>query len=76
MWKQFAQYVSSFSVPPSQGGYWYNQYALESPETTPKILRAAAFLAPAYGGEMLDVGTNKGYFPYVLKDKFIKIWRR
>ncbi len=73
LWKQFAQYVSSFSVPPSQGGYWYNQYALESPETTPKILRAAAFLAPAYGGEMLDMGTNKGYFPYVLRDKFVNI---
>jgi 2-polyprenyl-3-methyl-5-hydroxy-6-metoxy-1,4-benzoquinol methylase len=71
LWIEFKKVVSDVNCVASNS-HWADNYAVDDAKVKEnnKVLIVKDLLKPTYGGTVLDIGTNKGYYLDIIKDNY------
>lgn len=75
LWKRFQEYVHNYKVEESKKTHWSDEYAYdkEKLKENEKLKIVVDMTKDIKCESLLDIGTNKGYYIDLLKDKFNRL---
>jgi len=75
LWQRFQEYVHNYPITEAKKTHWSDEYAHDEEKLreNKKMKIVADMLKQVKGYSVLDIGTNKGYYLDIVKDKFDRL---